>query len=130
MATKTKKSKNTTTTSSHPPPRDHHVFVQKWEELIPILELKPNFSAHTYTQLEMLCDLYVDYYELSEIIRKQGYTDKASRAQYKVIKTSAHVSQRNTVIKQIYELTKILGLSQLAGGNGKPKKSKEEDNEW
>lgn len=56
----------------YPPPKKHPIFRKKWGAFIDSLVSRDNFKVGHLNNLEILCDLYVEYAELQEFIRTHG----------------------------------------------------------
>lgn len=105
-----------------PPPKKNPVFRQKWQSLIKTIAMRDNFKPIHLFQLEVLCDLLVEYEQLSKFIRQHGYTYTAIGRQGKQIKTYPQVAERNRVKDQIRGYCKMLDLITPKGaGDGKGK---------
>lgn len=94
----------------HPPPKSNRTFVKKWRSLIDTIAGRDNFKDAHLHQLEILCDLFVEYEDLSTFLRKNGYTYEAFGRQGKAIKPFPEVLQLNRVKTEIRNYSKMLGL--------------------
>ncbi len=94
----------------YPPPKNSKVFRRKWREFIENVCDRENFRKGHLSQLEILCDLYVEYEALTKFVRTRGYTYVAIGRQGKVTKTFPEVLQLNKVLIEIRNYSKILGL--------------------
>lgn len=94
----------------YPPPKKNPIFVRKWKELIPTITSRDNFKTAYLSQVEILCDLFVEYDDLSKFLRTNGYTYEAFGRQGKAIKSFPQVLQLNRVKTEIRNYSKILGL--------------------
>ncbi len=97
--------------SKYPPPKQNKIFRTKWRDFISNLADRKDFQEHLLSQLEILCDLYVEYEELSKFLRTHGYTYEAYGRQGKIFRTFPQVSQLNKVKADIKIYSKSLGLT-------------------
>lgn len=111
-----------------PPPKKNPIFVRKWKNLIDTIASRDNFKPVHLFQLEVLCDLFVEYEQLSKWIRTHGYTYTAIGRQGKQIKTYPQVAERNRVKDQIRGYSKMLDLITPKGAGGG--KSGKAGGEW
>ena len=92
-------------------------FYRHWNLLYGEIASRENVRDHHFWQLIILCDCYVDYARLRDIVEVSGYTSLEGGASV----LSMDVKQLNTVISQISNLTKLLKLdiskNQKRGGN-------------
>ncbi len=94
----------------YPPPKNTRTFRRKWKEFIENVVVRDNFNKGHLSQLEILCDLYVEYEVLTKFVRTRGYTYFAVGRQGKVSKTFPEVSQLGKVMIEIRNYSRILGL--------------------
>lgn len=92
-------------------PKTHPEFVRKWDSLLPEIMGRDNFKRGHIYQLEILCDLYVEYAELMNILEVVGQTfvttDGRNGTQ---LKQRPEVNQLNRVRSEIRNYSKHLGL--------------------
>lgn len=100
-----------------PPPKNNPTFRRRWKFLIDTIASRPNFKAVHLFQLEVLCDLFVEYEQLSKWIRTHGYTYTAMGRQGKQHKTYPQVGERNQVKNQIRAYSRMLDLASPKGGS-------------
>ena len=93
------------------PPKSHPEFVKKWKALLPEITARDNFKPGHLYQLEVLCDLYVEYSQLMDILEVTGQTfvsiDGRNGTQ---IKQRPEVNQLNSVRAEIRSYSRHLGL--------------------
>lgn len=111
----------------YPSPKKNYVFKEQWYKLIDTVAGRENFQTFHLSQLETLCDLYVEYEVLTKFVRTHGYTYTAFGRQGKAIKTYPQVIQLNKINAEIRSYLKILGLLLVKDVSGK---SNTEGNEW
>ncbi len=95
---------------TYPPPRKNLVFRRKWKEFIENIYERDNFRRGHLSQLAILCDLYVDYDELSKFIRVNGFEYTSFGRQGKQIRMYPQVTQRNKILSEIRSYSLALGL--------------------
>jgi phage terminase small subunit len=111
------------------PKKQNKLFTKYWDTLIVSVKDKPSFSeAHLY-QLEVLCDLYVEYDNLSKSIDEDGYVITNISKSGEITKISPYVSQKNTTVRLIKDYSATLGL-ELAKEKVKEEGNEEEKDEW
>lgn len=111
----------------YPPPRNHPRFRTVWSQFIESISGRENFKIGHLNNLEILCDLYVEYDDLKEFLRKKGRSYLSIGRQGEVWKFYPEVAQLNRVSAQIKDYTKILGLNPKA--DHAPESGGEKD-EW
>lgn len=107
----------------YPPPKKDRAFREKWRELIHTVVKRDNFKEAHLFQLGILCDLFVEYDDLSKFLRENGYTYEAYGRQGKAIKPFPQVGQINKVKTEIRNYSRMLGLllskdKDTGGGGG------------
>ncbi len=93
-----------------PPPKKHPIFRAKWMRFIDNVARRENFNVAHLDSLEILCDLYVEYSDTQEFIRKNGKSYASVGRQGEVWRFYPEVSQLSRVQAQIKEYSKMLGL--------------------
>ncbi len=58
----------------YPPPKNNPVFRETWVKFISSVTGREGFKEAHLVVLEVLCDLYTEYADLTAIIRKEGMT--------------------------------------------------------
>lgn len=111
----------------YPAPKTSIEFVKRWNKLIGGIVSRENFKIGHLYQLEILCDLYVEYDVLAKFVRTKGYTYAAVGRQGRIIKPYPEVTQMNRVQSEIRSYSKMLGLLLATDRSGE---SGGEDNEW
>lgn len=91
-------------------PKRNKDFKKYWNLFLPQVVDRPNFHDSYLQQLEVLCDLYVDYHKLTQFINENGYSI-ISEGRYGV-RSAAHVEVaiREKTVSNIRALSKMLGL--------------------
>ena len=92
-------------------PKSNPVFTRMWNKLVVEIESRENFKTGHLSQLEVLCDLYLEYYRLDALIEKEGYTYVVSEGRNGTqLKTRPEVVQMNRTRAEIRSYSKMLGL--------------------
>lgn len=113
--------------SAYPPPKKNAVFREKWKRYIDNLARRENFNDGHLDSLEMLCDLYVDYADLSAFIRKNGRSHKVVTVTGESRRLYPEVIQLDKVRSQIQKLLGRLDLfPKKDKSQGKDKRDQEE----
>lgn len=94
----------------YPPPKKNKIFRASWLKFIDDITDRENFKVGHLQQLEILCDLLVEYDEYQTFIRKRGRTYKSVGRNGEVWKFYPEVLQLNKVSAQIKEYMKMLSL--------------------
>lgn len=85
-------------------------FKRYWELFLPDIQDRENLKPAHLNQLRILCDLCVDLDELQEIIDIEGRTYISVGRNGEQIKLRPEVSEKNRVISEIRNYSKMLGL--------------------
>ena len=111
----------------YPPPRRDPVFRRYWGKFIHNVIGRESFKEAQLAALEVLCDLYVEYDDITSIIRKEGRTYETVSRWGKTRRMHPAVAQLDRVRANIRAYTKQLDLfpkrDTADGGDG-------EDDEW
>lgn len=94
----------------YPPPSTHPVFIKRWSEFIDDVVARENFKPGHLAQLEILCELYVEYENLKGALEFLGQTYNTGARNGDQIKLRPEIGQKSKVIDQIQQYTKMLGL--------------------
>lgn len=91
-------------------PKSDPKFVKRWKTLYPEVIRRDNFKeAHLHT-LELLCDLYVEYDNITAMLSVTGYTYEDESRNGKQMKSYPEVAQLNQLRAHIATYTKMLGF--------------------
>lgn len=114
----------------YPPPRTGELFKSKWKTLLPKVTTRDNFSEAHLVQLEVLCDLLVEYTNLRDSLEITGHTYRniEPKTGYEIVRNYPEVSQLNTCRQQIQNYLKMLGL--VLTKDTTQSEEKEEKSEW
>jgi phage terminase small subunit len=93
-----------------PAPKKEPLFVRYWDKFLPKVVERDNFHHSHLEQLEILCDLYLEYHVLSGLIKENGYTFTSDSRYGLTIRENAEVKIRQKIISEIRQYSKILGL--------------------
>lgn len=94
----------------YPPPKCHPIFEKIWLEHIDNITARENFKIGHLQPLAILCDLYVEYLELTKFIQDHGRSYKSVGRSGTIWRFYPEVGQIKVVQSQIKEYTKLLGL--------------------
>lgn len=94
----------------YPPPRRHPIFEKTWLEHIDNITARENFKIGHLQSLEILCDLFVEYKELTKFIQENGRSYKSVGRSGTIWRFYPEVGQIKIVQSQIRDYTKMLGL--------------------
>lgn len=95
----------------YPPPKTtSRTFVAYWSEAVADLSKRDNFKRGHLSQLEVLCDLYVEYETLMRYVLKHGYTYYATTRGGDQWKQRPEVLQLNRTRSEIRSYSRTLGL--------------------
>ena len=92
------------------PKPDHEGFKSYWDEFLPSVKERENLKQPHLRQLRILCDLYVELDELQTIIDLEGRTYVSEGRNGIQIKIRPEVSEKNRVVSEIRNYSKMLGL--------------------
>lgn len=97
---------------TYPAPSSGPVFVVNWNMLIEQIATRDNFTRANLKHLEILCDLYQNYRNLSDSIDMLGHTYEVGGGRNgNQIKIRPEVSQLNQVRRDIKTYSQLLGLN-------------------
>ena len=93
------------------PPRDGIVFVRMWNQILPELRNRTNFNpAYHLRLLEILCNLFQDEDNLTDILDTVGMTYSTSGRNGDLTKPRPEIAQLNKTRSQIKQYSQILGF--------------------
>ena len=109
------------------PSKSNAQFQSYWFKFLEILQTRESFSKLHLKNLEILCQLFVEYDNLTNILEQEGSTYQTEGRYGIQIKARPEVIQRKDTIAEIRQFTKILGivLDKDKGGDADPT-----ENEW
>ncbi len=93
-----------------PPPKKHPIFRKMWMSFIDRIIDRENFHISHLNNLEILCDLYVDYDDMRTFLRVNGRTYKVQGRQGEIWKVFPEVELLNRAQIHINNYTRLLGL--------------------
>ena len=107
-------------------PKDKEkVFKRNWKKLIEKVTSRENYHDGHLSQLEILCDLLQEYHDLSETIKKEGFTFESSGRYGTQKRIHPAVTQKNKVVSEVRQYAKILELT-----ISKVEAEDQDNNEW
>ena len=101
-------------------------FKKYWDLFLPQVTDRDNFHTSHLQQLEILCDLYVDYHILTNFVRENGYSFVTEGRYGETSRPHVEVQVRQKVVSEIRAYSKLLGLLLEKGMPSDP----EESSEW
>lgn len=110
------------------PPKKNENFVHYWETFLPDIEDRENLKNSHLMQLRVLCDMCVELDELQELIDMEGRTYESHGRNGTQIKMRPEVQEKNKLITEIRNYSKILGLVLVKDTKMKEEEEKNEFN--
>ena len=92
------------------PPIKGREFAKYWNQFAPMLLTRANYTDAHLKNLEILCRLYTEYDQLTEIIHKEGYTYSSDGRYGLQIRTRPEVTERKNTMIEIRQYTRLLGI--------------------
>lgn len=111
-----------------PAPKSSPDFKKYWDKYLPKVVSRENFHNSHLDQLEVLCDLYIEYHELTNFIKENGYTYESDGRYGESHREWPQVKIRQKVTSELRMYSKQLGLV-LEKDQDKNEKEKKK-NEW
>jgi len=94
-----------------PAPKKDPSFVRRWTPNCKEIMKRENFKEIHLQQLEVLCDMYVEYDKLYALLEMEGYNYVTEGGRHGAqIRPRPEVGQMNILRGQIAVYTKMLGL--------------------
>lgn len=94
------------------PRPENQIFTSMWNILIESLNKKKVLQSHLL-QLEVLCDLYFEYYELRQKVEEEGCLVANTTSQGETYKVNPNKQAKDNTVRQIALYTKSLGLEMV-----------------
>jgi len=91
-------------------PKKDKKFKFYWDLFIPDVIERDNFKKGHLEQLYILCQLYVEFHNLSKIIEVEGYTYISETRNGTQQKISGNVLVRDKITSEIRQYSKLLKL--------------------
>lgn len=85
-------------------------FKEYWDRYLPKVIGRDNFHVAHLDQLEVLCDMFVEYHDLTNFIKKNGYTYKSDGRYGEAQREYPEVKIRQKYISEMRQYQKQLGL--------------------
>ena len=95
---------------SYKAPKKSEKFREVWHILLPDIVGRDNFKPGFLRQLEVLCDLYVEYDILTETVQNEGYTYHSEGRNGPQIHPHPALTQLNKTRGDIRSISRLLGL--------------------
>ena len=86
-------------------------FKKYWNMFLPKLMKRNNFHQVYSKNLEILCQLYVEYDKLTQVLKEQGFSYVADGRYGTQIKTRPEALEKDKICSQILKYSKILNLT-------------------
>ena len=115
------------TIENFPAPHKDTAFVGYWSSFLKDVEDRDNFHSGHLKNLEILCQLYVEYDSLTYILKETGFSYYATGRYGEQIKTRPESTERGKILAEIRNYARLLGLV-LSTGQGNDSDS--ESDEW
>jgi len=106
-------------------PKKEKDFKKYWNIFLPQVVERDNFHIGHLQQLEILCDLYVDYNKLTKFVKINGYSFETEGRYGTTSRPHTEVQVRQKVVGELRAYSKMLGLLL---NKGLP--TEEETDEW
>ena len=100
-------------------------FTKYWDLFLPKVTKRENFHESHLQQLEILCDLFVEYHTLSQFVKDNGYTYSSDSRYGKSIREHPECKLKDKIVSEIRAYSKMLDLV-LAKDTGKQDTGKDE----
>jgi hypothetical protein len=107
-------------------PVDDSVFKKYWDLFLPKVVERDNFHVSHLQQLEILCNLYLDYVRLNDFVKVNGYSFMTSGRYGETSRPHVETQLLTKVLAEIRHYSKLLDLI-LAKDTG-PKE--DDSDEW
>lgn len=91
-------------------PKKGKEFKKYWDLLLPQIKARDNFNENHLNQLEILCDLYLEYSTLTLFIKDNGYSFTTEGRYGMSSRPHVEVNFRSKVMAEIRAYTKLLDL--------------------
>lgn len=91
-------------------PKDSEEFKKYWRIFLPHVVERDNFHTGHLQQLEILCDLYVDYNTLTQFVKENGYSFMTGGRYGDTSRPHTEVQVRQRVVAEIRAYSKMLGI--------------------
>lgn len=95
---------------NYPAPKKNKIFKHYWETLLPKVIERENFHISHLKQLEVLCDLYIDYHNFSKYLEENGYTYESDGRYGVVRREHPEIKLKQKSVSEIRQLSKALGI--------------------
>ena len=94
----------------YPSPRKDEQFKAYWHKMIDKVVERDNFHQSHLEQLRLLCDLFVDYDNLTQFVKENGWTYETCGRSGNLVKEYPQVSLRNKCFLEIRNYLKMLDI--------------------
>lgn len=111
-----------------PAPKEELIFRKYWDRYLPKIVSRDNFHEAHLDQLEVLCDLYIEYHNLTQFIKENGYTYDSDGRYGENKREHVEVKVRQKVVAEMRQYSKQLGL--VLEKDNQKNEAEKEANEW
>lgn len=95
---------------NYPAPKKSAGFKKYWDKYLPKVISRENFHEAHLDQLEVLCDLYIEYHTLTQFIKTEGYTYESDGRYGEARREHPEVKIRQKVVAELRQYSRQLGL--------------------
>lgn len=98
------------TNKNYAAPKKGKEFHKYWNKYLEKVVNRDNFHEAHLDQLEVLCDLYIEYHQLTDFIKKNGYTYESDGRYGESHREYPQIKIRQKVVAELRQYSKQLGL--------------------
>ncbi len=92
------------------PKKKEKKFTAYWNKFIIIIAKKEGFNDIVLKNLEILCDLYIDYDDLTAILKEEGWTTTSDTRYGTQHRSHPAAGERTKILSDIRHYSKLLGV--------------------
>lgn len=92
-------------------PKKDKDFKRYWELFVPDVANRENFKLGHLQQLEILCDLFIEYHALAKIVKDEGRFYQSDGRYGEKIMLHPAVARQDKVLAEIRGYSKLLGVT-------------------
>lgn len=93
-----------------PAPKKNKVFKSYWNKYLPKVVSRENFHEAHLDQLEVLCDMFIEYHQLTQFIQENGYVYSSDGRYGESHREFPQVKIKQKIIAELRQYSKQLGL--------------------
>lgn len=106
---------------------DYKEWNHYWSRIVDSIDRDKVKPSHI-KQMQLLCDLYIEYDQLSETLEQEGYLVTNITSQGETHKINPLYNAKDRTVKSIMQLTKSLGIELYTSKDDTP--TEDQENEW